>query len=217
MKMRFLAITTAVSMALFFSQRVSAESYRGIGPFYTLNDVMAIFPGADFEVVDAAWARNWEYLYKVTGIGIEGTIVLKFDHKPSYLEYLSSNAQSDALKGIYNSLIESYVAKPENQRLEVQWVRWVPDAPFPASRLVGKYGNPSDKGFNDKNFEPYWSWAKKGVFANIDDNQNVTAIEFEFTDDEKNQYFARQMGISLEEYKKTFKGQSPTKSKKKSK
>lgn len=54
------------------------EIYQGIGPLDSLADVKKMFPKATFEKVETAWGKEWDALYKVTGAGINGKIIIKF-------------------------------------------------------------------------------------------------------------------------------------------
>lgn len=68
-----------------------AEIYRDIGPLDILNDVKAKFPNAKFEKGNPAWAQATDVMYAITGIGISGTIFIKFDDfRPSYRKHLDN-------------------------------------------------------------------------------------------------------------------------------
>lgn len=58
-------------------------------------------------------------------------------------------------------------------------VRWLPDSPFPVSRLIKKYGKPEKSDFAEENYKPYKEWKSKGIRASLsDDEKKVILIDF---------------------------------------
>src|SRR5260221_7152976 len=60
-----------------------AETYGGIGYLDTFGMVKGRFPGGSFERQSPAWAQESDVMYKVTGAGLPGTIIITFyDSRP---------------------------------------------------------------------------------------------------------------------------------------
>ncbi|MFZ6747281.1 hypothetical protein ACO0LC_29065, partial [Undibacterium sp. JH2W] len=68
----------------------------------------------------------------------------------------------------------------------------VPSIPIPLQRVISKYGKSEKSGFRDDNFQPYLSWAKKGIYATLsDDEKFVIDIQFSPTEEERNIAFSK--------------------------
>lgn len=166
---------------------VRAETYRGIGYKYTLNDVMAIFPGADFQKMEVAWTQENEVLYSIAGPGIEGAIIVMFDdYRPMLLRWAKEEADEGDL-----DLATTYaeIADAEDKHaLQAMWVRWVADRPIPIARLVKIYGDKFEKGYLPADYTPYMNWKNRGVIAYLsDDEKGAKMIQYEYTEAEKKQ------------------------------
>lgn len=159
----------------------SAEIYQGIVPYSSLGDVKKLFPKARFKKMDPAWAQERDAMYTVTGKGIAGTIVIKFnDYRPVFRKRLEEASDND-VKGYLKPLSE----ESEDDALVVVWVRWVPDVPFPVERIIARYGTPERSDFSPEDFQPQKIWDSRGILATLsDDGKNVFSIEYEFTDKE---------------------------------
>lgn len=160
------------------STPAAAASYRGIGPYYTLNDVKAIFPQADVTFDRPAWAQPHETLVKVTGGGIDGTIVICLVDYRDYYRLNDNQKQAKPYLGI------NY-ATDTNNSLVVQWVRHVPEYYISTQTLVSIHGRGYKKSHRRDNYRPYISWDAKGVNATLSaDSKWVSDIEYNFTIDE---------------------------------
>jgi len=154
-----------------------AELYQGIGPLDTLGDLKKKFPNATFTKINPAWAQEHDVMYKIKGSGISGTIIVKFyDSRPDYLRK-SQEADSEEHRTYFAKL-----ATEQDDTVMVDWVRWLPDIPFPVERIITKYGKPDKSGFTDDDYQPYKEWTQKGVFVRLsDDGKKVFAIDFTHT------------------------------------
>jgi hypothetical protein len=178
--MRFLS---AVLFLVSFSciQAAHAEIYQGIGPLDTMADLKAKYPHATFEQLHPAWAQEQDVMYKITGQGLSGLIIIKFvDHRPDYRHRSLVTQDEPTIK-----FLTYLMNMSDDESLDVEWVRWIPEAPVPLQRLVAKYGPPQEKGFRQEDLQPYRRWAKKGLAAFLsDDEKAVLRIDYEFTPDE---------------------------------
>jgi len=154
-----------------------AELYKGIGPLDTLADLKKKFPNATFTKKNPAWAQETDVMYQIKGPGISGTIVVKFyDSRPYYMRKMDE-ADSQERRTYFAKL-----ATQEEDTVMVDWVRWLPDIPFPVERIITKYGKPDKSGFTDEDYTPYKEWTQKGVFVRLsDDGKKVLAIDFTHT------------------------------------
>jgi hypothetical protein len=162
---------------LLFGVSASSEIYQGIGPLDTLKDLKQKFPTAEFERLSPAWAQDADVLYRITGKGVPGRIVVTFyDNRPEWREQLKKESDPGLRK-----ILEEGVSLDDDS-IQVEWVRWIPDEPLPLQRLVAKYGPPSEKGFGEDDFRPYRAWSDRGILANLtDDEKHVDMMEFSFT------------------------------------
>lgn len=167
-----------------FSTSVYAETYRGIGPLDTLSDLKEKFPTAKFSKQNPAWALETDVLYQISGEGMSGIIVVKFDDDRPYIQQLLTRA-GDSLESSTKEQAENLINRTDEDAITVEWVRWVPDYVIPVTRFVSKYGKPDKSGFSDEDFQPYRSWEKKGLTAYLtDDEKNVVRVDFDFTKSE---------------------------------
>ena len=179
--MKRFSILAACSLVCFVAAGSSAEIYRGMGPDSTLGDVKKKFPGAVFKKENPAWARERDAIYTVTGKGIEGTIVIKFDDFRPEQRRMMEGAPDNNEKDYWRHKAE----RSEDDALIVSAVRWFPDVPFSVDRLITKYGKPEASDFLPNNFQPYKAWTSRGILARLsDDEKMVLSIEFNFTEKE---------------------------------
>src|SRR3989337_1644867 len=83
----------------------SAEIYQGILPKDTLGDVKARFPHAQFTKITPAWAQPKDFLYSITGEGLSGTIIVKFDDgRPFWLIMLDTALKDGSSQAHINFL-----------------------------------------------------------------------------------------------------------------
>jgi hypothetical protein len=168
-------------LLLFFVPQLHAESYRGIGPLDNLGDVKTRFPNAKVEKLSPGWAQSTDALYEFTGVGLSGSIIVKFDdYRPNWKEMAEKDPTSKNAEFYQNLSNQS-----DEEAMSVSWVRWVPSTRIPLKRLILKYGKPEHSGFSDVDYQPYRSWDKKGVTASLsDDEKYVDQIDFDFTREE---------------------------------
>jgi hypothetical protein len=177
--MKRIAVTAMLLTIL--SSAAWAEVYNGMGPFKTLAEIQQMFPRANFTRMFPAWAQPDDIMYMVGGLGITGTMVLKFsDYRPIYKQ------RAEAAINDNNAIMAEHYEKEANgpdNSVVIQWVRWVPDSPVPIERLIAKYGKPEKTDFNSDDFKPFKAWPTRGITAyTSDDGKRVQKIDFGFTD-----------------------------------
>ena len=189
--MHKLLLVLSTSIFVLFCNALQAEIYKDFVPSITLKQAKLNYPNAYFEDAKPAWANEDEALFKMTGAGLNGTIVLKFSKLDKYYtkqlniyEAMSLNDNSESKTSLIN-LYKTALALPVDERLTLDWVRFVPDIQIPYERLISRYGKPEKCGSNAEDFTPYCSWESKGVSINLsDDKKLVTDIEYTFTYEE---------------------------------
>jgi hypothetical protein len=167
---------------------IKAETYKEIGCLDTLAEVKAQFPKADFKrIQNAAWLQEDDVLYEITGLGMSGSIVIRFyDDRPLFKKWADTQAD-DEQKEIYTKL-----ANAPDDSVTVSWVRWVPDSPIPLQRFILKYGKPEKSGFSDDDLQPYRTWETKGLTAFLsDDEKAVRRVDYHFTKEERRSAYVR--------------------------
>lgn len=170
-----------VYLAILICGSAHAESYRDIGPLDNLGDVKNRFPNAKVEKLTPGWAQAKDALYKFTGSGMSGWIIIKFDDfRLKYKEDAEKDPNQETAE-----FLQKLSQQSDDEAMSVNWVRWVPDTQIPLERLISKYGKPEKSGFSDENYQPYRAWDKKGVEAHLSDNEKyVERIDFYFTREE---------------------------------
>lgn len=170
----------------------SAEIYRGIGPLDTLGSVKAKLPSATYERLKPAWARPEDALYAVSGEGISGTIIIKFnDSRPLFRQLLATATKAEDKK-----MFEGLAKETDEEAFSVEWVRWMPDSPIPLQRFISKYGEPEQRGFSDEDMQPYRLWKTKGIAAYLSDSESfVLRVDFDFTRDEMREAYQAKYGF----------------------
>jgi hypothetical protein len=179
MKRALWVLLAAATIAGAYPASLRAEIYMGIRPFDTLGDVKNLFPNATFRDLKPAWATPENRLVGIKGAGISGEIIVLFyDPRPGDKEFLSKNPDS-----ILTETITKDAQRPDDQALQVEWVRWAPDGlGVPVTRLVSKYGAAFEKGYSDSDFSPFRRWKPQGVTAYLDDDEkSVVRVDFTFT------------------------------------
>jgi len=168
----------------------SAEVYMGLITPMTLGEIRTKFPGASLRNVPAAWVKEGEALYSLTGAGIAGTIMLKLtDYRPTYKkDLLELPATEENAQRIQEYQTE--IDKSDDGSLFIgiwDWVRWIPDSPLPVQRLITRFGKADKKGFDANDFKPYLFWSGRRITANLtDDEKQAMFIDFQFTELEAN-------------------------------
>lgn len=189
MKMASAAIALTL---LALSRTVTAEVLHGVTPLSILAEVKEQYPNAKFTRESAAWVQEWQAFYSMTGSGFPGKLYLTFNDSRPYWrgEYERLSAESstatDSFTSIKTKVAGQLAQRTEDQALEIQWVRWIPDQPIPMTRVKGKYGPPEKCGFSDDDFTPYCSWPSRALSAmTSDDHKFVIFLTAGFTDAEK--------------------------------
>lgn len=182
--------------------QAQAETYKGISPLDSLSDLKAKFPGATFKREHPAWAQENDVMYSITGEGMSGTIVVNFYDDRPYWRQLLSEEQDETKKEALRSL-----ANTPDDEITVSTVRWVPDYPFPVSRLITKYGKPDRSDFSEDNYQAYKEWTSRRMRAYLtDDAKNVMRIDFGFTDKERQDAWKKKFGFVPNSLSKEKKG-----------
>ncbi|MEQ1597862.1 MAG: hypothetical protein ABL880_00700 [Methylotenera sp.] len=174
-----------------FSKQASAEIYKNFLPYSSLAMIKAKYPNAKLEDIKAAWLKENEAFIGLTGVGIIGAINLKFSTSDDYWKTSIESTQREIESNptADNSIREYDIADfngrlnlPLDQRLTLDWLRWVPPQAIPFDRIVSKYGKPEKCDFDVDTYQPYCAWTSKGVSANLSDNKKyVYFIEYTFT------------------------------------
>jgi len=176
-----------------------AEIYKDFTPNLSLEQIKSNYPNAVLQDIKAAWVKEDEALLKLSGGGISGAIMLKLSTMDklanSLMGYLQSElemAKNDEEKAKAQENIifwKNYIALPKEKKLTLDWVRWIPESPFPFERIQGKYGKPDSCEYSDEDYAPFCNWKKKGVLVNLtDDRKRVTSVEYTFTKEERELY-----------------------------
>lgn len=167
------------------------ETYLNFGPGDTIQDAKRKYPNAQFNGVEVGWATKSDKFIRMSGAGIEGDVYLKFSAsdefmqiaKRDYLEKLEVARESERAK--LQSMVDYYaneLAKPDEERMSIDWIRWVPEKKLPIERVVGRYGKAVKCDYGESNFEPYCTWGDRGITVSLsDDKKWVTMIDFKIT------------------------------------
>lgn len=166
-----------IILVLTIPKIATAEVYKDFEPFLSLKVIKERYPNAVFSEIKAAWVKQNEVFLDMHGAGISGNIYLKL----SAIEYekkldLETNPE---MISFYQRMIN----KPQDERLTLDWVRWIPINSIPFERLTTRYGKAEKCDYLEENFIPYCSWESKGVLATLsNDKKNVIYIEYSFTE-----------------------------------
>jgi hypothetical protein len=177
-------------------QLASAEVFQNIQYMDTLGILKTKYPHATFTQLHPGWATEEDVLYSITGVGMPGTTIVKFDDtRPDIRRYLADAVAQDDSSAVdmWTGMLSDY----GDDSVEVSWVRWVPTEPIPLSRYVSKYGPLSAKQFREIDMMPYYEWPSKGVEVYLGDSENmVVSVEFTFTKQDRiDAYKARGMEV----------------------
>jgi hypothetical protein len=192
--MKFRSIYILAIALVISASFANGEIYSGIGPLFKLADLKNHFPAANFTEEKPAWAQEEDVMYSITGQGITGVIVVKLTNTKIWWGKLIATETDDTKKQRYERFAER-----ASDDLEVSWVRWIPENPFPVKRLITKYGKPEISDFDKVSYEPFNEWKFKGIQAFLsDDGKNVTRIDFNFTEKEIIEANMKAAGIAPE-------------------
>jgi hypothetical protein len=172
---------SAFALTLCLTTTSYGEMYNNIGPYNCLGDIYKLYPNASIEKSNPAWANEDDVMYIISGEGLPGDIVIKFDDtRPMWkkkLETTTNEGQKEFISGLANA---------DDNSVSVSWVRLVPRNSVPVERLILKYGKKYKKDFGKEDFKPYIYWANKGVLGNLTDNgKYVISIDYIFTDHDR--------------------------------
>ena len=184
--------TIFIIFFLITSGNAHAEIYQNIGPLDTLGDLKSKFPNATFTKLNPAWAQETDVLFKISGPGISGGIIVYLsDGRPTFEKILKENPLAENAE-----TLKQLIAKNDNDAIYVESVRWIPDYIVPLNRFISKYGKYDKSGFSDENFEPYHKWESKGVTTWLtSDEKNVNMVDFHFTKEETNNAYLQKYGF----------------------
>jgi hypothetical protein len=179
---------------ILFSNLSLAEIYKDFLPNDSLAIIKTKYPNAKLEDIKAAWVKENESFIGLSGVGIVGAINLKFSHndefKKEMIKYYQNKIAENPLSDNSNyelsiQYMNEALNAPLDNRLTLDWLRWVSPEPIPFERLVSKYGNPEKCDFDPDSFLPICSWTSKGLTANLsDDKKYVYSIEYGFTEED---------------------------------
>lgn len=182
--------TAAIIFALALPP-AQAEILHDIEPLSSLGDIKRQYPNATFTKETVAWVQEWQAFYSMTGSGFPGKLYLTFrDSRPHWRsEYQRLTAQqtegTNQARSAYAVMAGQLASRGDDQALEIDWVRWIPDNPIPMARVQGRYGPPAKCGFSDSDFTPYCSWPLRALSAvTSDDHKFVSFITAGFTNAE---------------------------------
>lgn len=196
--MKFIAL-----VFLLICHSLSAEVYKDFVPYITVAKMKSNYPNANFEVVKAAWVKENDLFFKVTGQGLSGTTYIATYKRPdsevkeaieNYKKKIEENQNGN--NAVWQAMIEmedEYLVAPLDEKYTIHWLRWVPDDPIPIERLISKFGKPDVYDFQEEDFQPYAQWLKRGLLTTLsDDKKRVFTIQYTFTDEDYN----RALGIN---------------------
>lgn len=174
----------------------SAETYRGIGALDKLKDIKNRFPYAKVEKVNPGWIKPDEAMYRFTGEGMAGSIIIKFFDNREFWKNEADKVNDPEMAENLRALAQ----RSDDEALGISWVRWVPDRPIPLERLISKYGKPEESSYSEEDYQPVRQWIEKGLVTYLtDDEKYVNRIDFTFTKKEiREAYLAKGMPVPPE-------------------
>lgn len=185
-KMKYVVLLSA-----FAAETANAEIYMDLRPFDSVAKIQAKYPNAQLTEMNPAWLQANESFKRLSGSGISGYILLKFStvdkaqeaERDKLIQKIQENPSGDNSKN--QSIVDSYTERlnqPLNDRMTLDWVRWVPAAALPLQRFESKYGKAEKCDYRSDSFDPYCEWATRGVSATLNDAKtSVTMVDFTFT------------------------------------
>lgn len=179
--MRVFLVATLFIIAT--TQVCSGEIYKDFLPTDSLKTIKEKYPNATLKKENPAWAQENDVIYRLSGPGIVGDIVLFFRDYKGLIEIICEKQDNDEQK----TYCETNLSNPD-MMVHLNWVRWVPPYEIPLTKLIAKYGKPKFEISED--FDSTAIWEKRGILANLtNDNKNVTLIEYQFTEQEQDKAF----------------------------
>ena len=154
-----------------------------------------MYPNATFDVVKAGWVQEKQTFLKLHGTGLPGVTYLAFSYDESWLtnrrleidQEIAATPDADHAAILKSrESIQRLLDRSLDEKMIIDWVRWVPVAKIPLERLKSRYGKPEKCDFSLEYHTPFCEWTSKGVNAILtDDKKQVFAIEYNFTEKEK--------------------------------
>jgi hypothetical protein len=183
-----------------------AETYLNFEAGETIRTAKTKYPNAHFSELKVGWTQHHEKFLEMSGQGIVGIVYLKFSNSDELYKTLRSQAadrlQSDPKVDIEaeQRMIQFYdeqLARPDEDRMGLDWIRWVPDTRLPIERIEGKYGKPGRCDYESDSFKPFCTWKDRGLTVSLsDDKRFVTMIDFMITDADWSKKFGIKSGKS---------------------
>jgi hypothetical protein len=199
-------LNVALAVLAVLSGAARAETYLNFEAGETIRSARGKYPNALFSEVKVGWTQKNEKFIQMSGQGIVGVVYLKFSTSDEFYRTLRSQIverlQSDpkADPDADQKMIQFYddqLARPDEERMGLDWIRWVPDTRLPIERIEGKYGKPSKCDYETDTFKPYCSWKERGLTVGLsDDKRIVTMMDFMITDADWNKKFGIKPGKS---------------------
>ena len=156
-----------------------AEIYRDFTPFLSLSQIKKRYPNAIFDVVKAGWVQENQTFLKLHGTGLPGETYLAFSYDDSYFtkRILEIDKEVAATPDVDHTEtlksrehIQKVLDRSLDEKMTLDWVRWVPVAMIPFERLKSRYGEPEKCDFSLEDYTPFCEWSSKGVHAILSDD-----------------------------------------------
>ena len=178
-----------------------AETFLGMEPLEPLSNIKQRYTAARLSPEPADWLKPNQYFGRLTTDEVSGSLLLLFEHdddarkkKLAELEKTVANLPPNAHARSTRLLIrqqKEHLGKPQDERLALVLIRWIPEQAIALSELTSRYGKPDEKRPGDASRGPTYVWSK-GVTAHMsDDKKSVRMIEYWFTEDDLAVYFLR--------------------------
>lgn len=199
--MKAALLVMAVALSAGFTQPVSCEVLQGVEPLSSLGEIKRSFPNALFQRSRAAWVKEDQAFFSMTGQGFPGKLYLAFDDPRPYWQGLLKDMPPDPpslppsaaeINNEFRQQLREKANRAEDEALQISWVRWVPPAPIPMERVRAKFGDPSKCDFDETDFTPECKWESRALSAQMSDDRK--AVEFfttHFTKSERRSAYKR--------------------------
>lgn len=186
--MKVALVLAVSSLCWTLVQSAAAEVLHGVEPLSSLGDIKKSFPNGKFERVPAAWVKEDQAFFSMTGKGFPGKLYLAFDDSRIHWRGVLSDFPPDppddpelpaSFAEASNNVrqrIRELAYKAEDDALMINWVRWVPDVPIPIERVRAKFGDPSKCDFDAADFTPVCTWESRVLRAQMSDDRK--SVEF---------------------------------------
>lgn len=199
--MKSLLVALIGALCVTAAQSVSGEVLQGVEPLSTLGKIKTEFPNGRFERVRAAWVKESEAFYSMTGDGFPGKLYLAFDdERPRWRRELAETPPEPPeapsadveFTAELRRWLQGVIDQSDDEALTISWVRWVPPTPIPMERVKAKYGEPSKCDFDPSNFTPFCKWESRALMAmTSDDRKRVVFFTAQFTKSELRSAYKR--------------------------